>query len=154
MKPGQETQLEKLIQRELKTLPELPAPATVADQVMAAIARRAQIPWYHRSWAEWPGALQAMSLVVMLVLFAGLCLAGAHVPQTRLAGDAAHQANRWFAGLDVIGNTLKVLADSAGLAFHQLGSGLLVAVAVAAGVGYALCLGLGTLYCRTVFLKR
>ena len=62
-------QLELEIGRQQKTLPELAAPASLANRVMAAIESRLHVPWYRRSWATWPVALRTASLAAMLVLF-------------------------------------------------------------------------------------
>src|SRR6266571_5146207 len=68
-----EKQLEAAVDRELKALPELPAPANLVSRVMAAIAARANLPWYHQSWQTWSVGLRAAALVLLLAFFGGLC---------------------------------------------------------------------------------
>jgi hypothetical protein len=154
MNPDHDKQLEAAISRELKALPDLAAPGALANRVMAAIGQRARVPWYSRSWQTWPAALQASSLVVLLALFGGLCLGGWQLSQTGTATLALHRVGEWFSGVKMIGNTFNVLAGAAVLVAKKLGTCFLVACLVAAGTGYAMCIGLGTVYFRLVFAKR
>ena len=54
MNPNHETELEALVDRELKSLPPLAAPPSLAPRILAALAARAAVPWYRRAWQEWP----------------------------------------------------------------------------------------------------
>jgi uncharacterized membrane protein len=154
MNPDYDKQLEAAISRELKALPELAAPDTLANRVMAALEQRARVPWYRRSWQTWPVALQAAALVVLLALFGGLCLGGWQLSQAEATTLALHRVGGWFSGLNVIGNTFHVLVNAVLLAVKKLGTGFIVACLVAAGIGYAMCVGLGTVYFRLAFAKR
>ena len=147
-------QLELEISRELKALPELTAPASVANHVLAAIELRLNVPWYHRSWVTWPLALRMASLAAMLALFGGLCLAGWEVSRTETILSAMHRAGQWFSGLNTIGSVVNILVASAALVLKKLGTTFIVACLIAAGLGYAIFLGLGTVYLRLAFAKR
>ena len=46
MNSNRDQQLESLISQELQALPELTAPAAVADRVMASISQRRPVSWY------------------------------------------------------------------------------------------------------------
>ncbi|MGA3141939.1 MAG: hypothetical protein ABSF10_02715 [Verrucomicrobiota bacterium] len=154
MNPDYNKQLEAAISRELKALPELTAPAVLANRVMATLEQRARVPWYRRSWQTWPVAMQAASLVVLLALFGGLCLGGWQLSQTGTATLALHRVGEWFSGLSMIGNTFNVLVSAAVLVVKKLGTGVIATCLVAAGIGYAMCVGLGTVYFRLAFAKR
>ena len=154
MNPDYDKQLEAAISRELKALPELTAPGALANRVMAAIGQRARVPWYRRSWQTWPVALQAASLVVLLVLFGGLCLGGWQLSQAETTTLALHRVGEWFSGLSMIQNTFNVLVNAGVLVVKKLGTGFIVACLVAVGTGYAMCVGLGTVYFRLAFAKR
>ena len=153
MNSNYDKQLESAISRELKALREMSAPAAVANRVLAAIAQRQQVPWYRRSWETWPVALRMASLVVMLALFGGLCLAGEELLRTDAITQAMQRAGHWFSGFSTIGNVLGTLADSAVLVVTKLGTAFIVTCLVAAGLGYATFLGLGTVYFRLAFAK-
>jgi hypothetical protein len=154
MNPDYNKQLEAAISRELKALPELTAPAVLANRVMATLEQRARVPWYRRSWQTWPVAMQAASLVVLLALFGGLCLGGWQLSQTGTATLALHRVGEWFSGLSMIGNTFNVLVSAAVLVVKKLGTGVIATCLVAAGIGYSMCVGLGTVYFRLAFAKR
>jgi succinate dehydrogenase/fumarate reductase cytochrome b subunit len=154
MDPDYDKRLEAAISRELKALPELAAPGVLANRVMAALGQRARVPWYRRSWQMWPVVLQAASLVVLLALFGGLCLAGWELSQAETTAFALHRVGEWFSGLSMIENTFNVLVSAAVLVVKKLGTGFIVTCLVAAGIGYAMCVGLGTVYCRLAFAKR
>jgi len=146
--------LEREISRELKALPELTAPAWAANRVRAAIEFRLNVPWYRRSWVTWPLALRMTSLAAMVALFGGLCVAGWEVSRTETVMSATHRAGQWLSGLNTIGSVLNILAGSAALVVKKLGTAFIVACLVAAGLGYAIFLGRGTVYFRLAFAKR
>lgn len=63
------------IDRELKKLPDRPAPSALAARVMAQVRQLESRPWWQKSWFEWPLALKWVSGFVALVMFAGMGLA-------------------------------------------------------------------------------
>jgi hypothetical protein len=154
MNPDYDKQLDATISRELKALPELAAPGVLANRVMAALEQRVRVPWYRRSWQMWPMVLQAAVLVVLLALFGGLCLAGWELSQAEATTFALHRVGEWFSGLSMIENTFNVLESAAVLVVKKLGTGFIVTCLVVAGIGYAMCVGLGTVYFRLAFAKR
>jgi hypothetical protein len=154
MNSNDDQQLELAISRELKALPELTAPASVANRVLAAIELRLNVPWYRRAWVMWPVAWRMASLAAMLMLFSGLCFAGWEVSRTEPIMSAMHRAGQWFSRLNMIGSVMNILAGSAALVVKKLSTIFIVACLVAAGLGYAIFLGLGTVYFRLAFAKR
>jgi hypothetical protein len=153
MNSDHDQQLEQMISRELKSLPELDAPDSLTDRVLAAIERRVEVPWYCRSWEAWPVALRLASLALMLMLFGGLCLAGWEMPQTEFIRQTAHRAGEWLSGFNTIESTLHILVESAGLVMKKLGAPFIVVALIAAGLGYAMFLGFGTACFRLVYAK-
>jgi len=154
MNSNHDQQLESAIRRELKALPELTAPSAVASRVMAAIERQQQLAWYRRSWTTWPTGVQLASLTAMLMMFGGLCFAGWELSHGQTIAQAGHRLGQWFSGLNAITGMLGVLAESIVLVVKKLGTTFIIACLVAAGMGYALFLGLGTVYFRLAFGKR
>ena len=149
-----EKELEAAIDRELKGLPELPAPDTLALRVMVAIESRAKVAWYRQPWEMWPAPLRMGSLALLLALFGGLCFGGWRLAQGEAFIGATHKLGQWLAGVSALGNTLSVLLGAVVLAVKQLGTGFLVAALMAVAVGYAVCLGLGTVCVRIAFARR
>lgn len=147
-------QLELATSRELKSLPELTAPASLANRVMAAIESRTCVPWYRRPWVTWPVALRMASFATMLALFGGLCFAGWELSQTESALSAMHRGAQCFSGLNTIGSLFNILAGSVVLVVKKLGTAFIIASLIAAGLSYAMFMGLGTIYFRLAFSKR
>src|SRR6476619_4271633 len=65
----QPSDLERIVDRELRRLPAPRAPQTLLPRVMAAVDAWARRPWYTRAWFTWPLGWQIAS-IVMLALFA------------------------------------------------------------------------------------
>ena len=149
-----EKQLETAIDRELKALPELAAPRTLGPRVMRALEARANRPWYRQSWQMWPQALQTASLAVLLALFAGLCFGGFEFSHARSVAAEAHKLNGWFAGVNVLWSSLNAVLGALVLVVKHLGTGFMIGCLVAVGFGYALCMGIGTVYVRLAFARR
>lgn len=63
MNPDHQQKLERLIHQTLREFPSRKAPASLEARVMAEIARRAALPWWHQSFAHWPIAARAVFLV-------------------------------------------------------------------------------------------
>ena len=77
--------LERRLDRELRTLQVPRAPRTLLPRVMAAVEERTQRPWYSRAWLEWPVAMQLTSALALI----GLVAAGSVLlPQLRAAVTA------------------------------------------------------------------
>ncbi len=115
-------ELELAISRELKSLPEMVAPASVVSKVMAAIERRASLPWYRRSWARLAGRFANWRhSQLMLLMFGGLCLAGWEMARTETVVRSAHGPANGFPASTRIGTTFDILAGSAVLVVKEAG---------------------------------
>jgi hypothetical protein len=151
MNSDYDKQLEAGIGRELKNLPELTAPDSLVNRVLATLERRSRVPWYRRSWQKWPAAPRWASFAALLVLFGGLCYAGWKMSHADPIVLAMHRMGNWFSALNMIGNTLSVIVNSGVLALKKLGTGFMAACLFALALAYAMCLGLGTIYVRLGF---
>ena len=78
-------ELERLIDRELRSLPAPRAPRTLLPRVMAAANEAANRPWYSRTWLQWPIAWQLASALVLIGVVAGGSVV---LPQLRDAVEA------------------------------------------------------------------
>lgn len=76
MNPRDEQKLEQLIDRTLRALPPLAAPPSLEARVLVALARRAALPWWRKSFAHWPlaarGAFFVVSALIVALLIAAL----------------------------------------------------------------------------------
>jgi hypothetical protein len=154
MNEHESSQLEAAVDRELKALPDLRAPQGLLPRVMAAIEQRAVLPWYQRAWQTWPVPLQVVSMLVLLVAFSGLCVGGWQLVHAPAVAAATSEASGWFRTLSRCLSTLGVLANALVLAVRSLGPRVLSGIVMALLLGYAACVGFGTLYVRLAFARR
>jgi len=154
MNADYEKQLETEIDRELKALPDLAAPRTLAPRVLAAIGRRASLPRRARSFQTWPIALQAAAVLFLVALFVGLCFAGWSLPETPVFVAAMRHITHGVSSLGSVLNAFGALAGAIALVVKNLGTGFLVALVFVLGLGYALCVSLGTVCVRLAFARR
>jgi hypothetical protein len=90
----------------------------------------------------------------MFALFGGLCFGGWEASHTATFSLAVHKIGGWFSGFGAIYTLLNALAGAIVAMIKQVNSGILMAFLCAAGLGYAIFLGLGTMYVRLAFAKR
>ncbi len=140
--------LERAVSRELRELPDLPAPDKLVSTVMATIQARSVLPWYRRSWPTWPLSLQTASLVLMLALFGGVCFAGWKFSHAESLVAAMRPVVEWFSAASLIWKTLSVLGGAMILFLKQLNTAFLIAGMAVAFFSYSACVGLGTAFFR------
>jgi len=148
-----EQQLAERIDCELKALPELQAPPALTGRILAAVTRRAALPWYRRSWQAWPAPVQTASVTVLLALGGGLCWGVFALARALAAAPAIQNLAASAAGLRVIWRTLGVLGDAAILCCRHVGPVALAGVLAALFLVYAACIGLGTLSLRLATVR-
>lgn len=154
MNPDYERQLETRIDRELKQLGELSAPATLAPRVIRVIEQRTARLWYRCSWQTWPLGLQAASLAALLAMFGGLCWGVWELTRAGAVTAGAQKFAGEFAGLDMIWRTLGVLGNALMLSVQNLETGFIVGGVMVLLAAYATCVGLGTVCVRLAMARR
>ena len=154
MSPEYEKQLEAEIDQELKRLPELAAPTTLALSVMQAIDARARAPWYQQSWSVWPAPWRALSFFVLAALFGCLCYAAWELPHAAAFSLVLHRIAGWFSGVSALWDALNALLATGVLLFKRLGTGFLIGCVAAMGFAWVMCVGLGTAFVRLAFARR
>ncbi len=153
MNPEHDQQLERQIDRALKTLPELRAPRRLSSRVMAAIAAREALPWYRQPWQNWSLPWRMVSMALLLASFGGFCFAAWQLTQAAGYTTAVAEVKQVFSGVGVIWRTMEVLAGALVLVVKQMGTVFMVGCLVALGIGYAICVGLGTVYVRLAMAR-
>lgn len=149
-----EKQLEREIDRELKSLPELSAPGTLARRVMTAIEQRHELRWYNQPWPSWPLALRVAALALLLTMFGGLCVASWQLTKAAGVSAAAQEVADLFSGLATLWNIVNVLLGAVVVVFKHLGTVFIIACGLIVGIGYAVCVGLGTACVRLALARR
>ena len=149
-----EKNLEAQIDRALKGLPELMAPSTLLPRVLESVSRRHALPWYRQPWQMWPVGLRISTMVFLLALCGGLCVACWQL--TRAAGfaTASQEVAQTFSGITAIWNVLNVLLGAIVIVVKHLGTGFMIACGVALALGYGICVGLGTACVRLAYARR
>jgi len=154
MNANHDCELEARIDRELKSLPPLAAPPTLALRIMARLAGRAVAPWYRRAWPAWPAGLQLASLAVLLAMFGGLCFAGWQLSHAASVSAAAQKVGGVVSIASAAWRTLGVLVDAVLQVVRHLGTGFICALVVMGLAGYALLVGLGSACYRLAYARR
>ena len=154
MKSEYEKDLEAEIDRALKGLPDLEAPGTLVRSVILAIERRRALRWYTQPWQDWPVTLRFTAMALLSVMFGGLCVAIWQLTRAAGVSTAMQEVGGMFSGLTTVWNIVNVLLGAVVLVVKHLGTGFMIGCALVAGLGYALCVGLGTAYLRLGFARR
>lgn len=151
MNPEQESRLEAALDRELKSLPPLKAPASLAPAVLAVLAARARLPWWQRAWWDWPVAAKA-AFVILTLSVAGLVSGGSLF----LGDNAVDYSSNLVERVSVLGLALDVAAPFiwvAHLVWYKMAQPFLLYALVGMGALYLTCVGVGTA-CYRYALKR
>jgi len=151
MKNHQEQELERLVERELKRLPDVPAPQTLVHRVMLAVQQRQQRPWWQRPWLTWPPGSQVASFFVlaasvgMVSHLAGLVHGGIDTI------SISHWPSEWAALFAPVGTTLKTLGLVLSIVLREIGQPVLLALGAAWVLCYLACIAVGTACFRLAF---
>lgn len=90
-------ELAKLVNQNVRELPQPRAPQTLLPRVMAVVQEWAMRPWYRRAWFTWPRPGQLATLPALLLLTAGtfVLLPGALRPVAAVVAPlgAGHQGD-------------------------------------------------------------
>jgi len=144
---------ETTLDRQLKQLPDRPAPASLMPRVFAALAARARLPWYCRPWLQWPRAFQGLSLVAVSFVLGALTYATLHFGDFATADAVGDRLSIWLAPVEALWTAAVTLAGLVGRLIAQVSPWVWVGLGVVAAGMYAVCVGLGTLLYR-VTVKR
>jgi hypothetical protein len=148
MDPDIDPKLESLIDAELKLLPPVKAPASLAPRVMALLAARERLPWWQRAWWDWPLAAKMAFLVIGVALAAVAGSGGVMIDQ-RVATYSQEVTGR-FSTMSSLWDSFHTLSGTAGLLWQKAAHPFLLHALIVAGALYVACLGLGTAFVRSV----
>jgi hypothetical protein len=145
MKNEPDPKLTAWLQRELRQLPELRAPATLIPRVLQAIEMRAR-QWWRRPWLAWPLSAQLLSGAFLLVILgAGIYVWEVYSPNFVLATLAQHYPrieSLWSLGAS-LGNSLILVTNAS--------QPWLCYITAAVVLMYFCCIGLGAVCFRVAF---
>jgi hypothetical protein len=139
-------ELEAAASEELEKLPLLSAPRTLIPRVLAMIEASAGLPWWQRTWWDWPLAAKATFLLLAL---AGVgWLSGSGV----LLGDAGAQysdsVTRRLDLFSSVWNLGPIFVSVAQVLWLKLAQPYVLYLIALALTAYLVCIGAGTLFVR------
>lgn len=147
MSEDHDPELEDLIARNLRALPDQAAPSSLATSVLAALRARQTAPWWRRSWFQWPVSLRvASAFAAVSITSVVVWSAWSHWPDTTARYDAIKEsgttllaaATAWLGQVSVAAQSHLDTVPSS-VWFTALG-------VIAAC--YLMCIGLGTAFAR------
>ena len=149
-----ERRLEAEVDRRLKALPELAAPASLSTRVMAMIVQRANLPWYRQSWPAWPVPVRILTLAISLALFGTLCFAGWEASQLPSVANGLAKVSSVSSVVGAVWNALSLLLEALLLGIEHLGTWFVLGCLGIITVAYGTCVGLGSVYLKLAFARR
>lgn len=144
-------ELEKLIHRTLRSLPDRRAPRSLEQRVMAAIEARQALPWWRQSFAHWPQAAKA-AFLLLTGAFAALL-----VTMVFRAGAEVGTSSPWTSALGTLAHAKMVLgsiSDAGAAIMRSIPTLWLYGGLAFMAVMYATLVGLGATAYRTLFNNR
>lgn len=150
MNLSDEDRLERLTRAALRDLPLRRAPASLEGRVLAALARRALLPWWRLGFAHWPAAARAGFIVVSLGLIgaAAWALSGVDAP-----GFSYIQVTSWGGRRDLF-VILAALATTASTVIQNINPGWFYGLLALVAAANAVLFGLGVTAYRVLHLAR
>jgi hypothetical protein len=147
MLPEFDPKLESLLDAELKRLPPLKAPATLAPHVMSLLGARARQPWWQRAWWNWPLAPQVAFLLLTLAIVSAL--SGGGVWLDAGLDRCSEQVTDRLGAVASVWETLVALGGAATVVWENAAQPLLLCALILGGVLYLFCVGVGTACVRS-----
>jgi len=145
---------ESALNRELRNLPDRPAPRTLIPRVMAALQTRAGLPWYRRPWWDWSSGLQALSLLGLSGLLGLATWLAMHAGQIEWMSVLGSELRSWLAPLSPVWSLLSSLAGAVALVLRGISGWICLAGGAFCVVMYLSCVGLGTAFYRVACYRR
>jgi len=144
-------EMEVRVGQALRTLPDRRAPATLESRVLDALARRVPLPWWRRSFGEWPAparvAFGVTSAVLVVITVLAVAAATANLGSLGASPALATPVLRDASVFLVITRTLSVSLAS------TLSSSWVLGCLIASAALYAALFGLAIAGYRTLYLN-
>jgi hypothetical protein len=146
--------LEPLIDRTLRAQPPRRAPRTLEARVLAELARRAALPWWHKSYAHWPAAVRG-AFFVLSALAAALLVAGVFLlTHTTAPADLAGEIAGRFEGFATLREIVATVAAKSLVLWRAIPPLWLYSAVALAAAGYATLVGVGAAAYRAFVAPR
>jgi hypothetical protein len=143
MNESNDEKLERLLRGTLGGLPLRRAPDALERSVLTALALRAALPWWRRSFAQWPMAARSAFVLVCAALVV-LSLTNGVLQQL------GFETSAW---IKPVAGLMASVGGAANLAVSLVPPPLLYGVLGVGAALYALLFGLGAVAYRTLYLQ-
>lgn len=153
MNPDPRDPLVSFIDRTLRAQPPRRAPRSLEARVLAELARRAALPWWHRSYAFWPAPVRAGFFVLSAIAAAGF-VAGVYFISASATQQVASEVAGRFGWLSVIRQLFAAAADISSAVWRAIPSLWLLGGAALLLSAYAALIGVGAVAYRTFSTAR
>jgi hypothetical protein len=151
MAPEIDPKLEAFIDEQLRRLPPVPAPASLAPRVLAALQSRPALPWWCRTWWDWPVPAR-VGFVFVAVMVAGLFASAGWAIGGSIGAYSRVATEQFTVPFDLLAR-VELLLSSALWVWQSYGQPFLLHAMIVAALCYLACMGLGTAFLR-VALRR
>jgi hypothetical protein len=149
----EEEELAGLIDRRLKSLPELSAPPTLIHRVMLSVHAQDRLAWWRRSWWSWSLGMRVLALVLLVgCAWVVSDLVSLGVEGFRL-GWLRSAVGEALEPLRPVYEVAATLANACFVVCRVGGQQVLLLAAAAVGASYLLTIGLGTACYRVAFQR-
>ena len=151
MNEQDERQLEQLVHRELRRLPDLQAPETLVHRVMLAVHANERRPWWQRPWLTWPRPAQLVSAAMSAAAVVAIVYFGAATWEAAGIGNPWDRIWQLISSLAPIRDWLVTLVNAVVLVLQKAGQQyLLIGLGIAVTM-YLACVATGTACYRLAF---
>lgn len=147
-------ELEKLIHENLRALPNRRAPRSLESRVLAAIEARAALPWWRKSFAQWPIAMRCVFLLVSGGLVKVALMATVWVMGDFDRANFSSAFSNQVAWFERLRNALTAIADYSMLIFHSIPPVWLYGGLACLAAVYVTLFGIGAAAYRTLYANR
>ncbi len=147
-------ELEKFIHQTLRSLPDRRAPRSLEGRVLAAIAARAELPWWKQSYARWPLAMRCAFLLVSGAIAKALIMATVWVMSGAEGAQLTHTVAAEFAWVSRLSGIVASLGDFCALLLRSIPTVWLYGGLAGFALVYATLFGLGATAYRTLYANR
>ncbi len=152
--PEYHDRLERLIDQELKRLPQLPVPESLLQRVKSAIEEEQRKPWWQKPWSCWPMVIQLFFLASLLGLAGSLVYALSLAPTDASAQWIAAKFDGAHALLSTSTSIVLMLANAFLLLLNTVFSSWLLVAIAAASILYTSSVVLGVAWFRIALSRR
>ncbi len=145
--------LEQVVQRQLKALPERPAPATLIPRVLSAIEARNHRRWWRQPLLSWPIPARVPAVALACALAGLLIYCGFAIQESAAVGSVVQRIGGWFAFLSPLLDVLLTLGNAL-LVLAKAGQPYLILGVSLVFAMYLACVGLGTACFRLALTQK